>query len=68
MGARPLARIISEKIKKPLAKEILYGDLIDGGRVRVNALNGQLSIVITPAKKTTPTPTIDEVLDEKPVE
>lgn len=35
MGARPMARIISENVKKPLADEILFGKLSRGGRVRV---------------------------------
>ncbi len=35
MGARPMARIISENIKKPLADEILFGQLNKGGKVRV---------------------------------
>jgi len=35
MGARPMARIISENIKKPLADEILFGRLSSGGSVRV---------------------------------
>ena len=35
MGARPMARLISEHIKKPLADEILFGKLKTGGRVRV---------------------------------
>ncbi len=35
MGARPMARIISENIKKPLADEILFGQLTKGGKVRV---------------------------------
>lgn len=35
MGARPMARIISENIKKPLADEILFGCLSNGGSVRV---------------------------------
>jgi len=35
MGARPMARLISESIKKPLADEILFGELARGGRVRV---------------------------------
>jgi ATP-dependent Clp protease ATP-binding subunit ClpA len=34
-GARPLARVIQEQIKKPLAEEILFGALKDGGIVRV---------------------------------
>jgi ATP-dependent Clp protease ATP-binding subunit ClpA len=35
MGARPLRRLIEDKIKKPLAEEILYGRLQDGGVVTV---------------------------------
>ena len=34
-GARPLARVIQESIKKPLADELLFGNLVGGGRVRV---------------------------------
>ncbi len=37
MGARPLARIIQEHVKKPIADEILFGKLKDGGVVRVLA-------------------------------
>ena len=35
MGARPLARVIQEHIKKPLADEVLFGKLQNGGTVRV---------------------------------
>src|SRR5207344_1726667 len=35
MGARPLARVIQEHIKKPLADEVLFGKLKEGGTVRV---------------------------------
>ena len=35
MGARPMARIIQEHIKKPLADEVLFGKLKGGGHVRV---------------------------------
>lgn len=35
MGARPMSRLISENVKKPLADEILFGKLSRGGRVRV---------------------------------
>jgi ATP-dependent Clp protease ATP-binding subunit ClpA len=37
MGARPLARTIDEMVKKPLSKEILFGKLINGGVVEVDA-------------------------------
>ena len=35
MGARPLARVIQESIKKPLADEVLFGRLTKGGHVTV---------------------------------
>ncbi|MCY3980426.1 MAG: hypothetical protein OXF51_01350, partial [Alphaproteobacteria bacterium] len=35
-GARPLARVIQEHIKKPLAEELLFGRLAKGGTVEVN--------------------------------
>jgi ATP-dependent Clp protease ATP-binding subunit ClpA len=35
MGARPMARVIQEHLKKPLANELLFGDLIRGGHVNV---------------------------------
>jgi len=34
-GARPLARVIQEHIKKPLAEQLLFGSLINGGTVRI---------------------------------
>ncbi|EYB66593.1 ATPase AAA [Deinococcus phoenicis] len=37
MGARPLARVIEEKVKRPLADELLFGRLKDGGAVTVDA-------------------------------
>ncbi|MGO1298745.1 MAG: ATP-dependent Clp protease ATP-binding subunit ClpA [Vibrio sp.] len=39
MGARPMGRVIQEQLKKPLANELLFGSLVDGGTVRV-ALDG----------------------------
>jgi ATP-dependent Clp protease ATP-binding subunit ClpA len=36
MGARPMARVIQEHIKRPLAEELLFGRLRDGGHVRVD--------------------------------
>jgi len=42
MGARPLARVIQEHIKKPLAEELLFGKLAKGGDVRVGVRDGKL--------------------------
>jgi len=36
MGARPMARVIQEHIKRPLAEELLFGSLADGGHVRIS--------------------------------
>jgi len=41
-GARPLARVIQDSIKKPLADELLFGRLVKGGTVRVKVENGKL--------------------------
>ncbi len=46
MGARPMARLIQEKIKKPLAEELLFGKLLHGGEVSVSAADDELTIEI----------------------
>ncbi|MHB8474024.1 MAG: ATP-dependent Clp protease ATP-binding subunit ClpA [Gammaproteobacteria bacterium] len=46
MGARPMARVIQENIKKPLAEELLFGRLANGGHVRITAADGALSFEI----------------------
>ena len=40
MGARPMARTIQEHIKRPLAEELLFGRLANGGHVRVSVSEG----------------------------
>ncbi|RLA00648.1 MAG: ATP-dependent Clp protease ATP-binding subunit ClpA, partial [Gammaproteobacteria bacterium] len=44
MGARPMARLVQEKIKRPLADELLFGKLSDGGHVRVVLKEGELAL------------------------
>lgn len=44
MGARPMARVIDETIKKPIAHELLFGSLQQGGRVKVDVKKKQLLI------------------------
>lgn len=44
MGARPMARIIQKHIKRPLADDLLFGELADGGDVRVAVTDGKLSL------------------------
>ncbi|AUD78982.1 ATP-dependent Clp protease ATP-binding subunit ClpA [Kangiella profundi] len=48
MGARPMARLISDKIRRPLANEILFGKLMQGGDVYVSIKNDELDIRIEP--------------------
>ncbi len=45
-GARPLARVIQEHIKKPLADEILFGRLVKGGHVKVVLKDGKIGFEI----------------------
>ncbi|KAB2933139.1 MAG: ATP-dependent Clp protease ATP-binding subunit ClpA [Candidatus Contendobacter sp.] len=46
MGARPMARIIQENIKRRLAEELLFGRLMNGGHVIVTARDGDLQVEI----------------------
>jgi ATP-dependent Clp protease ATP-binding subunit ClpA len=48
-GARPMGRLIQEKIKQPLAEELLFGKLIHGGEVAVHMKDGQPVFEVTPA-------------------
>lgn len=42
MGARPMARLIQENVKKPLADELLFGKLVNGGHVTLKLKDGKL--------------------------
>ena len=44
MGARPMQRVFDQDIKKPLAKEILFGKLINGGTVMVKITDGKIEL------------------------
>ena len=44
MGARPMARLLQDKIKRPLADELLFGKLVGGGRVSVDVREGELVV------------------------
>ena len=46
MGARPMARLIQDKLKKALAEEILFGSLSDGGEVDVSIINDEVKLTI----------------------
>ncbi len=48
-GARPMGRLIQEKIKQPLAEELLFGKLVHGGEVTVKLKDNALAFTIEPA-------------------
>ena len=53
-GARPLARLVQEHIKKPLADELLFGKLIQGGSVKVGVQKDSLQLTCRPAPQRKP--------------
>ncbi len=50
MGARPMARLIQESIKKPLANDLLFGELAHGGHVKISVKNNELAFTIESAE------------------
>lgn len=46
MGARPMQRLILEKIKKPLAEQVLFGSLVGGGVVKITVEDEEISVNI----------------------
>ena len=58
MGARPLARVIADNIKKPLSREMLFGRLRHGGAVMITAKEGKLEFeyLSNPEPRTEETP------------
>ncbi|NUN67788.1 ATP-dependent Clp protease ATP-binding subunit ClpA [Pseudanabaena biceps] len=53
-GARPMGRLIQEKIKQPLAEELLFGKLVHGGEVRVHLKDNDLAFEVVSAAKKPP--------------
>jgi ATP-dependent Clp protease ATP-binding subunit ClpA len=48
MGARPMARVIQEHIKRPLAEELLFGKLAEGGHVRIDVSKDGEGLTLIP--------------------
>jgi len=48
-GARPMGRLIQEKIKQPLAEELLFGKLVHGGEVTIKLKDGALAFEVVAA-------------------
>ena len=51
MGARPLGRVIDNKIKTPLSKRVLFGDLVEGGIVDISIVDDEPTFSVTPMPK-----------------
>ena len=51
MGARPMARVIQDNVKRALADELLFGKLADGGKVRLSVRDDQLKVETEAAEK-----------------
>ncbi len=66
MGARPLARVVQDKIKKPLAEELLFGKLVHGGNVHIDVKGEDLVFTYTPEKNGKNEDT--DILDKETVE
>ena len=70
MGARPLSRIIQEKVKRPLAEQILFGDLEGGGTVKVDLKDDEMTFDIKKGKKPksrSPKDSDSDAAEEEPV-
>ena len=46
MGARPMSRLVEKEIRKPLADELLFGKLVNGGRVKVDVKKDKITLNI----------------------
>jgi ATP-dependent Clp protease ATP-binding subunit ClpA len=58
MGARPLGRVIQEHVKKPLADQVLFGELVNGGQVTVAVVgvgpDAKLELIASPPRPARP--------------
>ncbi|MCL1077226.1 ATP-dependent Clp protease ATP-binding subunit ClpA [Parashewanella spongiae] len=51
MGARPMSRVVTDLLKRPLADEILFGNLMDGGTAVVDVVDGKIKVKTEGVKK-----------------
>jgi len=52
MGARPLQRVIDKEIKRPLSRQLLFGELKDGGKCKIDLVKKELVLVYDTKKET----------------
>ena len=63
-GARPMARLIADEVRKPLADELLFGKLVKGGIVRISLTNDKLTFDIEPRAESRPSKARAVVVEE----
>lgn len=51
MGARPLQRVIDKDIKRPLSRELLFGKLTKGGKIKIDIVKEELKIIVQKQEK-----------------
>ena len=51
IGPTPLAHIIDNEVKSPLSRRVLFGDLVNGGRVSVDIVDNKLDFTVTEMPK-----------------
>ena len=61
MGARPLSRLMQEEIKRGLADQLLFGDLVNGGEVDITVKGDKLSFLTKAYRDKLPNKTVEEV-------
>ena len=66
LGARPLARIIDNEIKSPLSRRVLFGDLVNGGKISISIEEEEIKFLVNPYETTADPKIIEkESVDEK---
>lgn len=62
MGARPLGRLIDNEVKSPLSRRVLFGDLVNGGKVTIDIVDDKPEFIVEP--KVITEPITEELLQE----
>lgn len=66
LGARPLSRIIDNEIKSPLSRRVLFGDLVNGGKISISIEDEEIKFLVNPYEITTEPEIIEkDAVDEK---
>jgi len=67
MGARPMMRLIQERIKKPIADELLFGRLVHGGQLILTSIDDELQLIISEKRGIITPPAQNKNLTQAPI-